>query len=243
MKQQADIVFFQETYLDKDLEYIANSQFKMYDIHYSHGTNKSRGVCTAISKRLPIENVELWKDDEGRWIWLNLTMEGTKIELLNIYAPNDIKEQRTFYKTTGMEIIQRHTYGQILCVGGDFNVSLSQGDRLNEVSHRGNIVDEIYRIATKNELVDLWRLYLPTGRQFTWSREKETVASRLDYWLVPSRIIPQIITCRIQEAVQSDHRAVIWQVKMPLLQVKGPGIWRLNDTFLKKINLKRRSVP
>ena len=60
------------------------------------------------------------------------------------------------------------------------------------------------------------------------------MASRLDYWFVPSRILPQIISCRIQEAIQTDHKAVIWQVQSPLMQVKGPGIWRLNDTFLKE---------
>ena len=45
------LCFFQETYLDKDLGYLTNTQFKMYELNYSHGTNKSRGVCTAISKK------------------------------------------------------------------------------------------------------------------------------------------------------------------------------------------------
>ena len=55
-----------------------------------------------------------------------------------------------------MENENRHNKGNILWIGGDLNVSLSQADRLRGVSRRMNVVDTIYKIASKNEMVDLW---------------------------------------------------------------------------------------
>ena len=34
------------------------------------------------------------------------------------------------------------------------------------------------------------------------------------------------------EAIQTDHRAVIWKVQAPLEVIKGPGVWKFNDKFL-----------
>ena len=94
------------------------------------------------------------------------------------------------------------------------------------------MAEAVYEIANRYNLVDLWRVLHPKGRQYTWSREKHTVASRLDYWWVSNRMLQKTINCKIAEAIQTDHRALIWQIKAPLEVIKGPGIWKLNDSFL-----------
>ena len=232
VKQRADILLFQETYLDNRLEYVVNSQFKMYEVNYSHGERKARGVCTAISKRLPISEIESKHDQKGRMLWVNVKIEDVKLQIVNVYAPNDLKTQKKFFKKLQVEIAQNKVLEGVLCVGGDFNISLSRADRLTMISRRFSVIDEVYSLASRHELVDLWRYCHPNKKQYTWSREKMKIASRLDYWLVPSRLLNKIKKCSIVEAVQTDHKAVVWQVESPLWQVKGPGIWRFNDSFL-----------
>ena len=230
--KNADIILLQETHLTQELEYITNSQFKCFDLFFSHGSSNSRGVLIGISKRLCINDVKIQKQATGRLLWLSLCIQNEKLDIVNIYAPNDIGEQKKFYKNLANMLIEVNSEEKSIIWGGDFNVTLCAADRRQKIVGRSKIVDIIYGIAKKLCLADIWRYVHPLGRQFTWSRKHETVASRLDYLFITCRLIPRVLKCEIKTAVQTDHKAVICRMETPLTRTKGPGVWKFNDTFL-----------
>ena len=232
LHKKVDILFFQETHLTDELEYITNSQFKSFDLFYSHGSSNSRGVLIGISKRLSINNVRVNQGEKGRFLWMSVDIQGEALELVNIYAPNDLGDQKTFYKKLGTTLLQITDHENMVIWGGDFNVTLSTADRKQKIVGRVKIADTIYDIAKKLNMVDIWRYLHPKDRQYTWSRKNETIASRLDYIFVTNRLIPRVLKTDIKVAIQTDHKAVICKLEPPLTQIKGPGIWKFNDTFL-----------
>ena len=65
---------------------------------FSHGSTHSKGVCILINPSLslasPIEKSS--KDQEGRIVSINLTLEKVNFSLCNVYAPNDSQQQQVF---------------------------------------------------------------------------------------------------------------------------------------------------
>ena len=229
LNNKADIILLQETHLT-----IECGQLKMFEINYSHGLSNSRGVLIGLSKKLEFSNIVVEKDNEVRLLMLKFKLQNSGFEIINIYAPNDLTEQRRFYRQLENFIEEHHEENNILCMGGDFNITLSQGDRKQKIKNRYAITEAMFEIATKYNMVDVWRQLHPKRRQYSWSRKNYTIASRLDYWWVQNRLLQKTINCNIIEAIYTDHRAVIWQLQSPVQVNKGPGIWKLNDLFLKE---------
>ena len=64
-QQKADIIFLQETYSTKEVEYIWNTQYNGKRF-YSHGTNHSCGVMILIKDDLEFEVKSAVSDSKGR---------------------------------------------------------------------------------------------------------------------------------------------------------------------------------
>ena len=227
-----DIILLQETHLTQELEYITNSQFKLFDISYSHGQSNSRGVLIGLSKKLDIADVTAKKDEEGRLVIISCTLQGTGLKHCLMFTPRTTLCHKNYSLKKFFNFWKKTTQDNIICMGGDYNVTLSLGDRKQKIKGRAAVAESIFEIVNKYNMVDIWRQLHPKRRQYTWSRNKGRVASRLDYWWVPNRLIQKAKSCKIMEAIGTDHKAVIWQVEAPLKIVKGPGIWKLNDKFL-----------
>ena len=65
-------------------------------ILFSHGSEHSKGVCNPNST-FQLSTVEI--DSYGRYIIAKLQIEETIFFLVNIYAPNDHREQEQFIRT------------------------------------------------------------------------------------------------------------------------------------------------
>ena len=91
---------------------------------FAHGSNQSCGVMTLIRKDLDFEDESYLCDPVGRFIILNATVQGVKYVFANIYAPNKVRDQCTYFKE-----LQDRLDGiisspeQKVVIGGDFNVT------------------------------------------------------------------------------------------------------------------------
>ena len=54
----------------------------------SHGTNASRGVPILIKAVLTLNVINTYIDCEGRYIILNIDIEGTTLDIVNVYGHN-----------------------------------------------------------------------------------------------------------------------------------------------------------
>ena len=118
-------------------------------------------------------------------------------------------------------------------IGGDFNVTRSQVDRLTNAKDRYPVNDVIDNIMLDKNLCDIWRVKHPYKQQFTWLQNDGQIASRLDYWLISDSIIKQVSEATITQAPYTDHKGVkTIHKKIYSNRTRGPGIWKLNDKLL-----------
>ena len=65
---------------------------------FSHGSNHSRGVLVLVRDKLDFQLRSIKVDSQGRYVFLEVSIQDSPYFLLNIYAPNKCSEQCTFFK-------------------------------------------------------------------------------------------------------------------------------------------------
>ena len=103
--QKANVYLLQETFSNSKDEKIWAAEWGG-QIFYSHGSNHSKGVCVLIKSNSPlhVEIVEL--DVNGRFIILCLKTPGEiNLNVVNVYAPTDPREQIDFINSFSKKII------------------------------------------------------------------------------------------------------------------------------------------
>ena len=73
-KQNADIVFLQETYSTPDIDEKWRFQWPG-NMFYSHGTNHSRGVLILISDKLQFELKHVKSDSDSRYVLIDALIQ------------------------------------------------------------------------------------------------------------------------------------------------------------------------
>ena len=90
-KHHADVIFLQETHCTTKEENMWSAEFGN-KILFANGTSNSKGVAIAIQNKRIVNSIEgVERDINGRYIIVNLKIEGYTYCLCNIYAPNEDK--------------------------------------------------------------------------------------------------------------------------------------------------------
>ena len=79
--------------------------------------------------------------------------------------------------------------------------------------------------------MDIWRLLNPSGRDFSYFSAVHKSYSRIDYFILDSRLLSQIADSTYHNILISDHAPV--SLKLKLNHKRGEFIWRLNNALLK----------
>lgn len=88
-KQRCDIICLQETHVKKtDCKYLTNKS--LGSDFYSLSKKGKKGIVFYINKDL--QPKEIFVDNDGRYIQLEIEYERGKTLFLGIYAPNDSKK-------------------------------------------------------------------------------------------------------------------------------------------------------
>ena len=88
----------------------------------------SKGVTILFKPRLDVDFEKITADNFGRCILAETIIDGTKIVLVNIYAPNNVTQQVVFLRDVSKEFLT-HYANHNLVVGGDFNCTISTVDK------------------------------------------------------------------------------------------------------------------
>ena len=97
-KQNADIIFLQETYSTKDIENIWKCQWKG-SIYFAHGSNRSCGVLILVKDSLEFDLKSILADDNGRYILLNAIVQVAKKHIYECRKNSTRPSFKVFYKT------------------------------------------------------------------------------------------------------------------------------------------------
>ena len=118
-QQQSDIIFLQETYSSPE-------SIKRWETEWggkivsTHGSSHSRGAMILFKPRLDV--------DFGKITLAETIIDGTKMVLVNIYAPNDATQQVAFLRDVSKECLIPYANDNLV-LGGDFNCTLSTLDK------------------------------------------------------------------------------------------------------------------
>ena len=231
-QQNCSFVFLQETYSSKECENTWQAEWGG-KIFFNHGTKHSKGTMILFHPKLNFKIEKQISDKNGRFIILDGSFADTRTVLVNIYAPNDVHQQVSFFKEL-QNRLQDYAEESII-IGGDFNCTLSDLDKKggNPNSRKVPVVQEINKLCNLYELNDIWRQRNPNEEQFTWRNKSFKIQCRLDYFLISKKLSDLTEKCKIFYAPETDHSAIFIHIKTAeLKQEKGPGFWKFNQSLL-----------
>ena len=234
-----DIIALQETKAD-----LKSAQTWMEDwgskegweSYWTVSSRDSRGVAFLLSKNLKSEFLELHAPPGGRFIQLNLNIEGHPYQLINIYGIHPRNEAKSEHFFKG--IADRFDPDMDAIMFGDFNMVHDitkdrQGGTPTRV-HTYGLATLTAHILTPFDLVDIWRENHPNDLQFTYHNPDNTIHSRLDRIYVPRQLAPFVSTSYIAHFVWSDHDMCVMHVHFSKKSERGPGYYRLNLGLLEQ---------
>jgi len=142
--QNAQFTFLQETHSTKLTVDTWSSEWggKAF---FSHGTSNSKGVIILINPKLDYKIEKCISDKNARYIILDVSVEDSRLILVNIYAPNDLNHQSKFF---GSLLHQLQDFSQEkMVIGGDFNNYCALSDKEkkggNVVAQKASVIKEI----------------------------------------------------------------------------------------------------
>lgn len=91
---------------------------------FSNGTQSSRGVAILVSRKLYFSNLQISNDEEGRFICVDLDMEGTNFTVGSFYAPTQDKPGAQIQALENLEQVLRKSNANNTVLAGDFNCFL-----------------------------------------------------------------------------------------------------------------------
>jgi exonuclease III len=224
------IIFIQESHSTKEDEQLWSSEWGGSMI-FSHGKNNSKGVSILFEKDVGQEIHSSLIDLNGRYIILDVTIEGRRITLANIYGPNE--DDPNFF----LEIIKliEDIPNDNRIIGGDFNCILdTDKDKKGGCEDHANkaVRAVLLTYMEETELIDIWRSQHEEERIFTHHISKpEFIFTRLDFFMVSFGLASLVEKSSIKSKFQSDHSPVSITILFDSNK-RGKGFWKLNCSLL-----------
>ena len=225
--KQADIVFVQESHL-KDEEALKFKRGWVGQVFSSSFNSKQNGVIILINKRLSFVMLGETKDEAGRIICVDALINGVKVVLCNVYAPNKddpifINEVNRILGAKEGHIIAAGDWNQVICPVLDrskYRATAPPRDRT-----------AIHMLMEDVNLVDVWRLVNPNEKEYTFYSHCHKVHTRIDFYLISKSIIKDVIDSKIGTIALSDHALVELNIDLNT-ETGRKGRWRMNTMLL-----------
>lgn len=240
-EQNFDLIFIQESHCESQEDIDMWTKEWQGKTFWSNGTKASKGVACLIKPKLDLNIIEIQKDTDGRFLHVNVIVDEMKFTIVNIYAPNNVSERKTFFKNTNKKIedIRQANPEFELILLGDFNCAINpEYDRRNDRGQHTKTPDggiqELQFLITNNELEDVWRRRNPKEKKYTYLKKNSKSASRIDYFLISKTLEPYTLKVKNVIAPKSDHVAICISLKTTEME-RGSGYWKMNIDVMNSI--------
>ena len=236
--QNFDICLIQETHCETQDDMKLWSNEWQGQTLWSNGNTFSKGVAFLIKPKLDIQILSSITDNDGRYLLANLKIDDFNFSIVNIYAPNHVAERKLFYNDLNAKLQNlRQVNPEIdYIVGGDFNCTLNpQNDRRNDKGENVKSLDgglnELNVLISNINLEDVWRRRHPHQKRYSFFKKNSKSASRIDFFLTPKSLDPNITASKITTAPLADHSAVCITLRISDCE-RGPGFWKMSTKVL-----------
>lgn len=147
----------------------------------------SKGTLILVNPKITCKVEKQICDKNGRYIILDLVLADKRIVLVNIYAPNDVNQQVSFFKE--LQEQPQEISEKTIIIGNDFNCPLSETDKKggSPNSWKQRVVEEINNLCNLYDLNDIWPFLNPSVDQFTWRNKSFKIQCCLDFYLISKK--------------------------------------------------------
>ena len=226
-----DIVCLQETHCLSLLECSLWFQSSGFSCALSCGSVHSCGCVVLFRPSLSLVNS--WGDDDDRYLQCEVMFCGKSFRVCCIYAPNRNPACDQFFDDLWAKVDP--LVPTILC--GDFNAVFDRSvDRFS--SDPSDLSREslysLWDLFDACCTVDIWRYLHPSSSSFSWTRWDGSHASHIDLCGIPYVWVSSVLSCDLLPCPFSDHCGLLTVVSIPDVVPLGPGLWKLNISFLQE---------
>uniref|UniRef100_A0A3B1JFC8 Reverse transcriptase domain-containing protein n=1 Tax=Astyanax mexicanus TaxID=7994 RepID=A0A3B1JFC8_ASTMX len=223
----ADIMFLQETHIKHSDAHKLRCKW-IGQMYHSTFLTKARGVSILIRKNIPFEHLLTKKDPNGRYLIVTGTILSRHVTFLNLYAPNF--DDPSFFRSVFKLIPDMATTH--LVIGGDFNCVLDpfMDKQSPPAGSPSNSTTVLNKLIQSLNIVDIWRLQNPTGKDFSFFSNVHKTHSRIDYFLIDSKLATLASSSDYHSILISDHCPV--SVSIDFGVEKAKYSWRFNPNLL-----------
>ena len=140
-----------------------------FDVYFSSFTSNKRGVMVLINNNFDQKVESIKTDPSGNFIILDMSIQGKKVTLVNLYGPNEDKPQ--FYKNLQHKLSEFDNDFVIMC--GDWNLVLNPEVDTHNYLHINNpkARQVVLNLIEEENFIDVWRVMNEDEKGFTWSRK------------------------------------------------------------------------
>ena len=232
------ILALQETHLSQEQTDNINTMFQdtLHVLASADPENHtSKGVALVINKRLlgvcDIDHYELLP---GRALLASIPWNPqNRINILNIYAPNDPTSNAALWESIHNGIINLPQPDVIL---GDFNFVEDPLDRLPAHFDNPMIIDNWQSLKSHLSLMDGWRATFPSSLNYTFAQSARQGGhqSRIDHIYIQDSMLQFSKEWEIGPSpIHTDHHMVSVRISKQNMPFIGKGRWTLNPTLLR----------
>ena len=236
-----DICFLQETHLGSDQSLkILEKNLEYYNVFCHLSKNNARGVAILVRSEFKTLSFSF---NEDRYASLDIMLDETVINLINVYVPNLIDEQTIFIEMMDGMIYDKKN----IIMGGDFN--FVENNKRDRISKEKNV-----KTKNLNKNQKAWRQFFNIHElseinfkeeddkyKMTWSNGSQS--SRLDRFYVKNKLNSCMKYSENIKNPMSDHNFIISEFTYKnekKIKSKRNKNWKLNESILEenKVHLK-----
>lgn len=231
-KKNFDVIMLQECYCSED-DMTAWSDEWGGTCIFAHGSKHSKGTMMMFKPGFDIEILEELIDKEGRYIIARVLIQGEPFNLINVYAPNTMRDKHIFFLHLKEEIESHDIDDGNLIIGGDWNTI--QDGKLDKKGgkelHCETVTKSMTELLDQLDLTDVWRLRNPKSSRFTFRQKTPLIQSRLDFFMISNILQDTVVEAEIIPSVWSDHSAVVLGIKHLPDYERGSSHWKFNASL------------
>lgn len=227
-QKRYSIYYLQDTHFTEKEESYIRAQWG-YDCYFSSYNSQSRGVAIMFNNNFEFTLHQKVSDTEGNKLILDITINGKRMTLINIYGPN--RDSPEFYIQLNRDI---EKYGNNVILAGDFNLVLDPSiDSQNYVNvNNPNSREKVIEMMSTYNLLDCWRDINAEQIAFTWTRSNSNKRARLDYFLISEQLFVDIVDTKILPGYRTDHSMILLSMKLDKF-TRGHSYWKFNNSLLR----------
>jgi hypothetical protein len=208
---------------------------------WSLGTPNVGGIAVLFFVLVIIS--DKYSDPLGRFTRVDYIWQEETFSSICVYAPANPTERKKFLSGVLMPYLQAHPPQDKCYIGGDFNFVDNPILDRSSTSQGGTAGSEEWTSITDLlQLKDLFRVFQPSKKSFTFRSCTHHMQTRIDRMYASKEAVPFSDSCTHVPLPRSlsDHQcAVHFTSRAITAATQGPSYWKLNVTLMKRPGFKK----